>query len=176
MSFSLVADREFGRFTEITPEYLEKNGITLLLADLDNTLAVRSSHSPTDEVRRWEASLRAAGIRLMVVSNNRSGERVENYCRALGVPYIGHAGKPGRRGIERAMALAGASAAETAMVGDRVTTDVLGAKRSGITAYIVRQIGGLKSPWHRFCYTLQLPFRLPARRRRREEAEKETKA
>jgi len=176
MSFSLVADREFRRFTEITPEYLNNNGITLLLADLDNTLAERSSHAPTDEVRRWKSALGAAGIRLMVVSNNRSGERVENYCRDLGIPYIGHAGKPGGRGIRRAMELAGAGAGETALVGDRVTTDVLGANRCGITSYIVRQVGGLKSPWHRLCYTLQLPFRLPARKRRREEAEKEGKA
>ena len=176
MSFSLIADREFGRFTEITPEYLNKNGITLLLADLDNTVAERSSHLPTDEVRKWKAALDASGITFMIVSNNHSGVRVENYCKALGAPYIGRAGKPGKRGIERAMELAGASPDETAFVGDRVMTDVLGANRCGITSYIVRQVGGLESPWHRLCYTLQLPFRLPARRRRRKEAEKEYKA
>ena len=40
MSFLLFPDLLFDRFDELTPEYLAKKGVKLLLCDLDNTLAL----------------------------------------------------------------------------------------------------------------------------------------
>ena len=39
MPFSLVPDRVFDCYADITPDYLAEQGITLLLSDLDFTLA-----------------------------------------------------------------------------------------------------------------------------------------
>ena len=51
MSLSLVPDRLFAAYGEITPEYLREQGIKLLLSDLDFTLAPKSVRRPDDALR-----------------------------------------------------------------------------------------------------------------------------
>ena len=53
MRVSLVPDRLFETYEEITPEYLRQRGIRLLLSDLDYTLAPKSVPHPDDRVREW---------------------------------------------------------------------------------------------------------------------------
>ena len=106
MPFSLVPDRVFDRYADITPDYLAEQGITLLLSDLDFTLATKKTPRPDQPLRDWISDLAAHGIGFMIVSNNRSGRRVTEFCADLGVPYQGHAGKPSTRGLEAAMARA----------------------------------------------------------------------
>ena len=72
---------------EITPELLQSKGICLLLSDLDFTLAPKSTPRPDAAVRQWIDGLRSAGIRVMILSNNRRPQRVETFCRDLGITY-----------------------------------------------------------------------------------------
>lgn len=169
MSFLLFPDLVFDCFTELTPAYLKQKGIRLLLTDLDNTLALHETARPTEEVRRWVEDLTAAGIQVMIVSNNRSPARVEAYCSDLGIPYVGHAGKPKRGRLLEAMRRGGASPETTALLGDQIFTDVLGARRCGFHAFCVEPVCGRDSLWHWTAYWLQNPFRVTARRRRRKE-------
>ena len=53
MSFLLFPDLMFDTYTELTPAYLKEKGVTLLLSDLDNTLALHETARPTDAVRAW---------------------------------------------------------------------------------------------------------------------------
>ena len=106
MPFSLIPDRVLRRYTDLTPALLERWGIRLLLCDLDYTLAPRSVARPDQALRTWLADLEAAGVTVMILSNNRSGRRVNAFCGQLGIPYVGHAGKPSVRGYREAMALA----------------------------------------------------------------------
>ncbi len=53
---------------------------------------------------------------------------MEKFCKPLKVGYVGHAGKPGTRGFHEAMARYGVNARETAMLGDKLLTDTLGAR------------------------------------------------
>ena len=99
MPFSLVPDRVFDRYADITPAYLSERGVTLLLSDLDFTLAAKKTPRPDQPLREWIADLAAHGIGFMIVSNNRSGRRVTEFCADLGVPYQGHARKPSPRGL-----------------------------------------------------------------------------
>ena len=103
MPFSLVPDRVFDRYADITPAYLSERGVTLLLSDLDFTLAAKKTPRPDQPLREWIADLAAHGIGFMIVSNNRSGRRVTEFCADLGVPYQGHARKPSPRGLRAAM-------------------------------------------------------------------------
>ena len=59
MPFSLVPDRIFDTYTQITPEYLRSRDITLLLSDLDFTLAAKKTRRPDQPLRDWIAALRA---------------------------------------------------------------------------------------------------------------------
>ena len=165
MPLSLVPSRLFGCYREITPELLRQAGVALLLSDLDFTLAPKSVHRPDPALRAWIAELKAAGIQVMIVSNNRSGTRVTEFCADLGIPYQGHAGKPSTRGLEAAMARAGTDRAHTAMLGDKLLTDMLAANRAGLLALRVEPLGGAATPWQKVLHALQAPFKALCRRR-----------
>ena len=167
MPFSLIPDRLFPRYSDVTPALLRRLDIRLLLCDLDYTLAPRSVSRPDSALRAWLADCGRAGVTVMILSNNRSPARVEAFCGQLGIRYVGHAGKPGRRGYREAMALAGAAPEHTAMLGDKLLTDVLGAKRSGVLALMVEPLGGAVTPWQKVLHALQAPFKGVCRRRRK---------
>ena len=163
MPFSLIPDRLFDRYTDVTPALLHSLDIRLLLCDLDYTLAPRSVPSPDRTLRQWLSACKGAGITVKILSNNRSTRRVETFCSELGISYVGHAGKPGVRGYREAMV--GVSPAHTAMLGDKLLTDVLGAKRSGVLALMVEPLGGPVGAWNHFLHLLQRPFKWIAKRR-----------
>ena len=159
MSFSLVPDKLYRRYTDITPQMMQEWGIRLLLCDRDYTLAPRSVARPDDTVLDWVNAMKAAGTEVMILSNNRSSERVELFCKDMGITYVGHAGKPAKRGYREAMAKAGVTARETAMLGDKLLTDVLGARRSGVLALMVEPLGGPVGAWNHVLHALQAPFK-----------------
>ncbi len=168
MPVSLLPNRIFDRYQDVTPQYLRRKGVTLLLSDLDFTLAPKSVHRPDQALRDWIAALRREGVEFMIVSNNRSGKRVEAFCGDLGGSYQGHAGKPSPRGLLAAMERAGRDAAHTAMLGDKLLTDVLAANRAGVLALMVEPAGGAVTPWQKVLHALQAPFKAASRRRFRE--------
>lgn len=159
MSFSLVPDRLYRRYTDITPQMMQEWGIKLLLCDLDYTLAPRSVARPDEEVLNWVNAMKAVGVEVMILSNNRSPVRVETFCKDMGITYVGHAGKPAKRGYREAMAKAGVTERETAMLGDKLLTDVLGAKRSNVLALMVEPLGGPVGTWNHVLHALQMPFK-----------------
>ena len=165
MPFSLVPDRLFADYRDVTPALLKEAGVTLLLTDLDYTLAPKSCRRPDEALHDWIAALRAEGIQCMIVSNNRSGERVREFCADLGIPYQGHAGKPSTRWLRQAMARAGADRAHTAMLGDKLLTDVLAAKRAGVLALMVEPKGGAVTLWQKVLHGIQVPFKALCQRR-----------
>lgn len=159
MPFSIVPNAVFRAYGGITPEYLAGRGITLLLSDLDFTLAPKSTRHPDQAVKDWIAALRNAGISFMIVSNNRSGKRVGDFCAELGVPYQGRAGKPSPRGLIAAMARAETPPGRTAMLGDKLLTDVLAANLAGVLALMVEPAGGAATPWQKVLHAMQAPFK-----------------
>ena len=167
MPCSLIPHQLFDNYQEITTEYLQEKGIRLLLSDLDFTLAAKSTRRPDEALMEWIAKLHAAGIGFVIVSNNRSGERVTEFCADLGVPYQGHAGKPSTRGLKAAMQRAGIDRAHTAMLGDKLLTDVLAAKRTGVLSLMVEPVGGAVTAWQKVLHALQEPFKAVSRRRNR---------
>ena len=167
MPLSLIPSRLFECYQEVTPELLREAGVTLLLSDLDFTLAPKSVRRPDPALRAWIAEMSAAGIQGMIVSNNRSGTRVTEFCADLGIPYQGHAGKPSTRGLEAAMARAETDRARTAMLGDKLLTDVLAANRAGVPALMVEPLGGAVTLWQKVLHALQAPFKAACCRRER---------
>ena len=163
MRVSLRPDRLFSDYSGITPELLHEKGIKLLLCDLDYTLAPKSQREPDEGLRRWLRELTQAGVTVMILSNNRSPARVEQFCRELGISYEGHAQKPQTVGFRRAMTRCGVTPEETAMLGDKLLTDMLGANRSGVLALMVEPRGGAKGAWNKVLHLLQRPWKAAAR-------------
>ncbi len=171
MSYSLVPDYVLSDYAAVTPAFLREHGIRLLLSDLDYTLAPKRQGEPDDALRAWVETLRASGVTLEIISNNRSPARVERFCGNLGIGYIGHAGKPAKRGLIAAMRKHGAAVRETAMLGDKLLTDTLAAKRAGVLMLMVEPKGGTAGKWNRVLHVMQEPFkRLSKRDQRNREA------
>ena len=91
--------------------------------------------------------------------------RVERFAQSLGVPYLGRAGKPGTAGFRRAMEQMGRTPSRTAMVGDQIFTDILGARRAGVLALMVEPIELKGNPGRYLRYAVEEPFRALGRRR-----------
>jgi len=102
--------------------------------------------------------MESAGITLFIVSNTKT-QRAEIFARSFGVPYIDGAKKPSPRGIIKAIEGCGKKASETALAGDQIFTDVLGANISGITSIIVKPIKFI-NPLIALRYYIEIPFRL----------------
>lgn len=169
MRISLVPDGVYESYQQITPELLQSRGIRLLLSDLDYTLAPKSVSRPDQAVRDWLCRIQAAGIRVMILSNNRSPVRVERFCRSLGITYEGHAGKPSVKGFRRAMERCGVTPQQTAMLGDKLLTDMLGANRAGVLPLMVEPLGGPKGAWNRVLHTLQKPWKAASHKKHPEQ-------
>lgn len=167
MSISLIPDYLFQDYRCVTPEFLRSIGVSLLLTDLDYTLAPKSRRRPDEDVRRWLETLRAAEIRVTVISNNRSGTRAGAFCEPLGLSYVRRAGKPSTKGLRHAMEQAGKRPEDCAFLGDKLLTDVLAAKRMGIPALMVEPLEGPVGAWNHVLHLLQRPFKWAAKRRKR---------
>lgn len=161
----LTPDVLFDSYRDITPAFLRQREIGLLLTDLDYTLAPKAVRRPDDALRRWIAAMENAGITVMIVSNNRSGQRVTEFCADLGVGFQGHAGKPSPKGLWAAMERVGVSPAHTAMLGDKLLTDMLAANRAGVLPLMVEPVGGAVTAWQKVLHALQAPFKAICRRK-----------
>lgn len=145
---------------ELSGAALARRGFRLLLADLDNTLVPYGVPLPDERLKAWRDDLSAHGVTLFILSNNRHESRPRIFAEALGVPYIGHAGKPKTPSFTQAMERMGVTAAQTAIVGDQIFTDVLGGNRAGVAAILVKPIRLAGNPGRYLRYAAELPFRL----------------
>lgn len=152
---------------EVKAENLASSGVKLLLADLDNTLSAYGVPEPDEDVRAWAQALQAAGVTLFILSNNRKPTRAMRYAQALGIPYIGHAGKPKPDSFYRAMEEVGVTQAETAIIGDQIFTDILGGKNAGVRTILVEPIRLAGNPGRYLRYAVEWPLRCLAKQRRK---------
>lgn len=164
--FSLLPWRQTHSIYDLTGESLAEKGIRFLMADLDNTLIPYSVSAPDEALRRWLEDLRAHGVTLFLLSNSRKAARAPGFANALGIPYLCHAGKPRRGGYRRAMAAHAVTAEESAMVGDQIFTDTLGANRAGVRSILVEPIELRGNPGRYLRYWAELPMRWLSRDRK----------
>ena len=133
----LRADKKFKQFEDVSPEFLKKEGIRLLLCDLDNTLRLHSEKEPADELAEWIEDCRKAGVKIVIISNNGRKKMMQKFCDPIDVPCVWWARKPMSIKLTEAMQEYGFKPSETAMLGDKWSTDVLAAKFAKIRAYKV---------------------------------------
>lgn len=163
MNFPLIPNFRFDSIYTIDLNRLRERGITLLLADLDNTLVPYAIKTPTEEVRAWKEKLKEAGITLFILSNSRKPGRAQRFAEELGVPYEGHAGKPKSGGFRRAMERMGVTPAQTAIVGDQIFTDIWGGNNAGVLSLLVKPIQ-FGNAFRAARYGVETPFRSLAKK------------
>ena len=131
--------RCFHRVTDITADDLRALGVRGLILDADNTLSTHHSQTPAEGVTDWLAAMRAAGIRLRMVSNARDA-RCKPFAATLGLEYTSLAVKPFPFGNRRAVSAMGLKRRQVAAVGDQLFTDMLGAHLAGVVPLLVEPI------------------------------------
>lgn len=166
MGFSLLADVEVQKITDLEPEWFRQRDIRLVLLDFDNTIVPYTTSEPSEVFLRWKEALNRAGIPIMVVSNSRKSRRVPDFCEKWDIPWIRHAGKPSPKGILSAMERMHQSPEHTAMAGDQTFTDVLGANRAGVTSILVYPLY-FSNPFQRIRYGIERPFIALGRKKRK---------
>jgi hypothetical protein len=163
MAFSLIPDYKYNSIYDITPDILKKNGISLLILDLDNTISPYKTDVATKEAISWVNSLKNNGIKLFIVSNNK-GDRPEIFSNQLGVPYLKRAKKPSPKKVLEALKIEKTSPSNAALVGDQIYTDVIAANLAGITSFLVHPIK-FTNVFLRIRYFFELPFRRGKKKR-----------
>ena len=131
------ADKNFERFEDVTPSLLKKENVKLLLCDLDNTLRLHSEKEPADELQEWIKDCHAAGVKVVIISNNGRKKMMQKFCEPINVPCVWWAKKPMSTKLTEAMQEYGFKPSETVMLGDKWSTDVLAAKFAKIRAWKV---------------------------------------
>ena len=154
----------FPKITDISPDFLKKLDIQLLLMDYDNTMLPYTKDEADEALLTWLQEMDKAGISLCIVSNTHK-KRAPNFAQAHGLACVTHAGKPGTRGIREAMFRFSCDRKHTAMVGDQIFTDVLGANLAGVTSIAVASIHN-HNFWLKLRHLFELPFLAISHKRR----------
>ena len=157
-------DWYFDKFDEATPEFLLTNGIRALILDIDNTLAPYEEPEPNERVLAWFDALKESGIKAAFVSNN-DFNRVSLFNQQIGIPMYPKGKKPLKKFMRRAIRELGVEPSETAIMGDQIFTDVLGANCAGATSILVKPIH-LHNIWLKLRHVAEQPFIYLANNRR----------
>ncbi|MBR0424189.1 YqeG family HAD IIIA-type phosphatase [Candidatus Saccharibacteria bacterium] len=131
------ADKKFERFEDVTPELLKKEGVKLLMCDLDNTLRLHSEKEPADELADWVYEIKNAGVKIVVISNNGRKKMMQKFCEPLGIDCVWWAKKPVSTKLTEMMQRFKIAPSDAVMLGDKWSTDVLAAKFAKVRSWQV---------------------------------------
>ncbi len=140
--------------SDLSPSLLTEYGIRALLVDLDDTLVASNGTEMAPEARRWVQTLQNCDVPLAILSNG-SYSRVRTWSARLGIPGFSLVGKPCAFAFRRGLARLQTPAAHTAMVGDQIFTDVLGANLTGVMPILVTPLSAGKLPHTRLLRRLE---------------------
>ena len=143
----------------IDPRRLRRRGIRGLILDLDNTLVNWNQVTLRPEVLRWIEEANGQELRCCVLTNARTGRRVAAVADRLGASYLIKAGKPFPRAYRKAMRRLGTTPETTAVIGDQVFTDILGANLLGIETILVEPFLFREFIGTRFVRLIERPLR-----------------
>lgn len=144
--------------TDLTPEFLRGMGVTALLLDADNTLALPDSQTPLPGTVAWTRTMADAGFRLVIMSNN-SEERVRPFAAKFGLPFCPKSHKPLPAAFRRTARSLGTERGRCVAVGDQIFTDVLGANLAGMKSILLEPAMPEKASYFRMKRFLEKPVR-----------------
>lgn len=109
-----------------------------VIFDIDNTLVPHGA--PADErAEQLFERIHRLGMKTLLVSNNRE-ERVKPFAEKLQTDYVHKAGKPKRKGYDRALQKLQESPEQLLFIGDQVFTDIWGANRAGMVTILTEPV------------------------------------
>ncbi len=136
---SLRPDHVFESTWDITPEFFEKQGITAVISDIDNTLITYDDACPTPRCLKWLELMKISGVKIAFLSNNTQ-ERADIFNDKLGYPCKGKANKPLTGGAKKLLTELGIPKNKVCVLGDQIFTDTLCGKLLGVRTVLVSPI------------------------------------
>ena len=134
----LYTDEYLDSTYKIDFKKLYKDGYRGILFDIDNTLVPHGAPADKRAIALFK-KLREIGFQTCLISNNKE-PRVKSFCDKVGSTYVFKAGKPLPGGYEEGIRRMKTTKENTLFIGDQIFTDVLGAKRAGLYAIMVKPI------------------------------------
>lgn len=134
----------FNKIEEIPLELFEKENIKGIFLDVDNTIIDRTKIIAPN-VDKWICEVLKQGIKICILSNAVSVEKVKRIMNKYNILGLANAGKPGQKGYKMALNLIDLPKDQVIMIGDQIFTDVLGANRFGIKSIYTYPIN--KNEW-----------------------------
>ena len=168
-----IPDLLLNSIYELKPSRLTEMGVTLLLMDLDNTLAAYHTPSPSVSLRNWIDNMKKAGIEPFIYSNSH-GDKAEKFARTLRVDFVNRASKPKSKKLTELLRKKGVAPENAAIIGDQIYTDVLCGTRAGIKTIAIKPID-MRNPLLFLRYGAEAPFRLAFKTRRKTAEKKDDK-
>ena len=118
---------------------LKSLGMKLLILDVDGTLVSGRNLIINRSVHNWIREAQK-DFKIHLLSNNPSHKRISAVAKQLDVDFTFAATKPRKKNIENILSEYSYNYSETALIGDRIFTDVLGGNRMGIYTVLVKSI------------------------------------
>lgn len=150
----LKPDKRFSDVSEITVEILKEEGLKGIILDLDDTLLPSDKKINKEFIDKWLFRVKKE-FSIFVVSNNVSIDYVKNYCQKFEIPFVARATKPRSKFIEMAINKMNLQKSDVVIVGDRITTDVLAGKITGIKTFLVKPLTQMPSKLQRVIYSFE---------------------
>ena len=125
---------------EITPEFLNENGIQVLVLDFDGVLAPHNGAVLLPEVMDWLKALEKSWLKPIIIFSNKPSPEREHYFK-VHFPKIGFlkdvARKPYPEGLLKLQAVSHVHAEAILMVDDRLLTGILAAVLAGCRGLLI---------------------------------------
>lgn len=118
---------------------LKKEGITCLIFDLDNTLALLEDKECPEDTKKLIKKLQQDFL-IFIISNSKK-ERIAPYQKELGVYAVSFAMKPLTIGLKKIKLLYHLKKKEMVMIGDQIVTDILSGNNFRIKTILVDPLG-----------------------------------
>ena len=88
----------------------------------------------------WAHNMKNIGVKLCILSNSNQKDKVEKVAKTLEIPYIYFASKPLKKGYKKAVQILNVKPKNTAMVGDQILTDIVGANRMKMVSILTKPL------------------------------------
>lgn len=127
-------------FKDVNINQLKRQGIKLLISDLDNTLVPHYTRFPNKDVLAFIKKVREADIEFVIMSNNIRS-RVKPFAQKAGVEeFYSNARKPFKKVAKSILTKRKIDPKKVAIMGDQVIMDILVANRLKCESILVQPL------------------------------------
>ena len=96
----LLPDYLVANVSKLDENFYKAHNLKAAVFDIDNTLVAHTEPEPPENILLYFEFLKSIGIKYAIVSNN-SMERVQSFCKNLGIHYYYKALKPRKKYLKK---------------------------------------------------------------------------